>query len=120
MTSPRLDSGAGVTLIELMFALVIVGIGILTLSAVQTHSSRDVTVTSQHTRALSLAQTQVENAKVAGFDAAVSDSGVSGIYNWRREVTNAGQGLSLVRVTVAWTSQGTPRGLEVNTLLSTR
>ena len=115
-----LRAEAGVTLVELMIALVIVAVGIMALSAVQTHSSRDVTVTSQHARALSLAQAQVENARVAGFETAAADSGVSGIYNWRREITSVGTGLNRVRVTVNWTSQGGPRGLEISTLMSTR
>ncbi len=120
MTKAPRAAESGVTLVELMIALVIIGVGILTLSAVQTHSSRDVTVTAQHTRALSLAQAQVENARIAGFDAAVADSGVNGVYNWRREITSVGTGLNRVRVTVNWNAQGVPRGLEISTLMSTR
>jgi prepilin-type N-terminal cleavage/methylation domain-containing protein len=111
---------AGVTLTELMVVMVVLAIGILPIAAVQTRSNRDVFDTGQHTRALNLAQMQMEQAKSLGFDSAVSDSGLVGIYAWRTDITNVGQGLNQVRVRVSWTNQGDAQMLEINNLLSTR
>jgi Tfp pilus assembly protein PilV len=103
-----------------MIVLVILAIGILALSGVQTRSTRDVYSTGRHTRALAVAQARMEVAKTAGFNLAVSDSGVSDNFNWRTLVDSIGPGLDRVRVRVTWTDRGTPRQLELNNLLSRR
>ncbi len=111
---------AGFTLVELIVAVLLIGIGLLPIAAVQTGSTRDVVATGQHTRALSIAQGQMETTRTAGFAAAQTDSGVTGTFAWRTVVTNVSPSLLQVDVTVSWTEQGTPRTLVLNNLLSQR
>lgn len=111
---------AGFTLVELMVALVIIGIGILPIAMIQTNSTRDVVGTGQQTRALSLAQAQMEVARTAGFAAAVTDSGQTGGYTWKTNVVSLSATLVRVDVTVSWSEQGAPQSLQLHNLLSTR
>ena len=55
-------NSAGVTLIELMVVLVVVAVGVMALSAIQTRASTDVYTTGRDTRALRVAQTRIEMA----------------------------------------------------------
>jgi type IV pilus assembly protein PilV len=111
---------AGFTLVELMVALVLIGVGILPIAMIQSGSTRDVVATGQHTRALHIAQGQMEVARTAGFNGAVTDSGVAGTYTWRTNVTALSTTLRRVDVTVNWTEQGTPQTLQLHNLISTR
>lgn len=111
---------AGISLVELMVVLVIVGIGVLALSAVQTRSSTDVYSTGRQTRALQLAQTRMELARGAGFASAVSESGTSDGFQWQSVVDSAGIGLRRVRISVSWNDHGRARAIELDNLLAQR
>ena len=118
--SPKRSDVRGVTLIELMVVLVIVTIGFLTLSAVQTRSARDVTGTGLHTRAMEVGHQRMEIARAAGFEAgARNDSGTVDVFNWRCETDTVSQGLLSIAVTVTWTAQGT-QSIRLDNLVSTR
>ena len=118
---PR-DAERGVTLVELMVVLVIIAVGVLALSGVQTHSSTDVYATGRRTRALALAENQMEVARGMGYVGAVSDSGASDVYNWFTVVDSTGlpAGLHRIRVTVNWTEAGNARSVQLIDLVSTR
>jgi Tfp pilus assembly protein PilV len=103
-----------------MVVLAIFAVGVLTLAAVQMRSDSAVFRTGQATRALSLGQERIEVARAAGFGAAQSDSGTVDNLDWTTRVMSAGTGLDQIRVTVAWVESGTPRSLELNTLVSAR
>jgi Tfp pilus assembly protein PilV len=108
------------TLVELMVVLVVVAIGVLALSAVQTRSSTDVYATGRSTRALQLAQTRIEIARGAGFALAQSDSGATDGFTWRTLVDSADVGLRRVRVNVAWTEKGRVNAVQLNDLVAQR
>jgi prepilin-type N-terminal cleavage/methylation domain-containing protein len=124
MTESRRHTGPrdqdGISLIELMVVLVIVGVGILALSAVQTRSSTDVYSTGRQTRALQLAQTRMELARGAGFALAQSDSGSADGFQWQSVVDSAGIGLRRVRISVTWSDHGRPTAIELDNLLAQR
>jgi prepilin-type N-terminal cleavage/methylation domain-containing protein len=117
---PRRDDCAGVTLVELMVVLVLLGTGVLALAAVQTRSNRVVFETGQDTRALSIGQAQIEAARTAGFAGAVADSGRVDVFDWRTEVSEVEPGLHQVDVTVSWLENGGLRSLRLNTLVAER
>ncbi len=110
----------GISLVELMVVLVVVAVGVLALSGVQTRSSADVYATGRHARAVQLAQLRMEVARGAGFALAQSDSGTADGFAWRTVVDSAGIGLRRVRVTVAWTDHGAARDVRLNNLLAKR
>ena len=117
---PEPRDEAGISLVELMVVLVIVGVGVLALSAVQTRSSTDVYSTGRQTRALQLAQTRMELARGAGFALATSESGTSDGFQWQSVVDSAGIGLRRVRISVSWSDQGRARVIELDNLLAQR
>jgi type IV pilus assembly protein PilV len=116
----RYGDDAGFTLVEVMVALVVFAIGVLALSAVQTRSSDDVYSAGRRSRALELAQEQVETARAVGYDGAVSDSGLSGPLAWTSHVDSVDIDLKSVTVSVNWQEKGSPRSLQLQTLLSKR
>lgn len=113
-------SDAGFTLIELMIALVIIAVGVMTLSGVQTRSSRDVYSTGRRTNALALAEEHIEIQRAAGYANAVSDSGQTGPLAWWARVDSADIELRRVAVTVTWTEGTRPQALQLMTLMSRR
>jgi prepilin-type N-terminal cleavage/methylation domain-containing protein len=110
----------GISIIELMVVLVVVAIGVLALSAVQTRSSTEVYSTGREARALQVAQMRMEMARGAGFAQAQSDSGTTDGFAWRAVVDSADVGLRRVRVTVQWTNRTRARSIQLNTLLAQR
>lgn len=113
---------SGVTLVELMVVLVIIAVGVLALSGVQTHSSTDVYATGRRTRALALAENQMEVARGMGYVGAISDSGTSDVFTWNTQVDSAGLpgGLRRITVTVGWSETGNSRSVQLLDLVSTR
>lgn len=118
--APRNTDRAGFTLIELMIALVIISIGIIALSGVQTRSSRDVHSTGRGTRALALAEQQVEIARSSGYSGAVSDSGLVTPFAWFTRVDSVDIELRRVTVTVTWPELSGSQSLQLQTLLAAR
>lgn len=120
--APRLQpaDSRGFSLVELMVVLVVVAIGVLALSAVQTRSSTDVYATGRHTRALQVAQTRMEIARGAGFALAQADSGATDGFAWHTAVDSVDVGLRRVNVTVRWSEHGAARSVRLLNLLAMR
>jgi len=110
----------GFTLVELMVVVVFVAIGILALVLVQTNGYRDVYKTGMQTRALDVAQFQLETARSAGFALAASDSGVTGGFTWFCYVDSENVGLRKVTSTVSWTERNATRSVRLVDLVSAR
>jgi len=111
---------AGFTMVELMVAILLIAIGILPVAMVQSRSTRDVVATGQSTRALSVAQDQMEVMRTAGFSTAKIDSGYVAVFNWKTNVTSLSTTLKRVDVTVTWTNKGVSQSLQISDLLSDR
>lgn len=110
----------GFTLIELMVALVIIAVGVMTLSGIQTSSSRDVHMTGRRTNALALAEERIEIARSAGYTGAISDSGTTGPFSWTCYVDVADVELKSVTVSVGWVDKAQNQSLQLMTLLALR
>lgn len=114
------NDAAGFTLVELMIALVVIAIGVMALSGVQTRSSRDVYATGRSTRALALAQQRIEIKRAGGYAAAVTDSGQQDNFQWIAQVDSAGIDLKSIDVTVTWPEQMQTQSVRLTTLISAR
>ena len=115
----RLDR-RGFTLVEVLVVLVIIAIGIMPLALVQTRARQEVSESDRYTRAVTLAQRQLEWTKGMGFAAAASDSGYHGDLTWRTIVADVDVGLRRVAVEVAFTQGAQADTLRMASLLSLR
>ena len=118
-SAPTRD-GQGFTLVEVMIALVVIAIGVMALSGIQTRSSRDVYATGRSSRALALAQQHLETIRAGGYTAAVTDSGDQEVFHWVARVDSAGLDLKRVDVRVTWSEQMQSRDVRLTTLMSSR
>lgn len=110
----------GFTLVELLVALVVIAIGVIALSGVQTRSSRDVYSTGLQTRAIALAENHLETTRSVGYSAAASTSGQDGVFQWATQVDSVAFELKRVGVTVTWNEQARTQTIQLQTLLSAR
>ena len=72
------------------------------------------------TRALDIAQLQLETARSAGFTLAAADSGATGGFTWRCSVASVDITLRQVTSTASWTERGVTRSVRLIDLLSAR
>ena len=110
----------GFTLVEILVVLAILTIGILPLAMVQTQARHEVSKSDRFTQAITLAQSQLEQLKGAGFGNAVPDSGQVGAIQWRTNVQNISFGLDRLEVTVNWFDGVRDQTMLVSDLVSTR
>jgi len=115
-----LKKNEGVTLVEIMFVLIILALGILPIAAIQAQSHRDIYESGQRTEALSIAQLQMERARNMGFTAVTADSGAVGAFDWRTQVVPQSPSLAAVVVTVQWPEGDDTQTIQIRNLLSSR
>ena len=110
----------GFTLVEIMMVLVILSIGVLPIALIQHRARREVTESDHYTRAVTVAQAQLERIKGQGFGNAVDEVGVDGIVNWTSTITNVSFGLDQIEVTVTWQEGGDALNMTFADLVSMR
>ncbi|MEZ4389183.1 MAG: prepilin-type N-terminal cleavage/methylation domain-containing protein [Candidatus Krumholzibacteriia bacterium] len=110
----------GFTLVEVLVVMVILAIGILPLALIQTRARGEVQEADNYTRAVTIAQRQLESAKGMGFAAAAADSGVETGVIWRTAITDVDMGLRRVDVVVIFNQGSSPDTLQMASLLSMR
>lgn len=110
----------GFTLVEVLVVMVILTIGVLPLTMIQTRAGAEVRETDRYTQAVTLAQQQLEWAKGQGFGNVVPDSGLAGHVTWRTEVQAVAFGLERIEVRVIFQQGSSPDTLRVASLLSMR
>ena len=113
-------SRQGFTLVEVLVVMVILSIGILPLALVQTRARAEVQEADNYTRAVTIAQREMESAKGMGFANAVADSGFEDGIRWHTAIADVDMGLRQVDVAVIFNQGGTPDTLRVVCLLSMR
>lgn len=116
---PALDRG-GFSLTEILVVLVILTIGIVPLSMVQSRARRDVTTADHYTQAIALAQSRFEQMKGAGFGTAAADSGQAGQLRWVQTVQNVSFGLDRIGVTVTWFDGRSDQTVQMTGMVSMR
>ncbi|MBD3222273.1 prepilin-type N-terminal cleavage/methylation domain-containing protein [bacterium] len=110
----------GFTLVEVLVVMVVLSIGILPLAIVQTQARHEVQEADNYTRAVTVAQEQLEWAKGMGFEDAQPDSGQAGNVAWQTTITDVDIGLRQIDVTVFFNQGSTPDTLRVSSLVSMR
>ena len=115
----RLDR-QGFTLVEILMVLMILSVGILPVAIIQHQARREVTESDHYTRAVTVAQAQLERIRALGFGNAVNEAGVEGTVAWNSTITNLAFGLDRVEVTVVWQEGGDAVNLTFADLVSMR
>ncbi len=117
----------GFTLIEVMVAIAVLVIGLLSLISVTVSVIQGNDISKQVTTAMTLAQDQMEVLKRKSFtdgdlvQGTHSDPGnpVSSIYTRTWTVTDdASAEMKTVQVTIAWTWKGGPHNVSLNTIIA--
>jgi len=110
----------GFTLVEILMVLVILSVGVLPIALIQHRARREVTQSDIYTRAITVAQAQMERIKSQGFGNITNETGADGVINWTSTVTNVGFGLDRIEVAVTWQEGGAPMTLTFADLVSMR
>ncbi len=110
----------GFTLVEILMVLVILSVGVLPIALIQHRARHEVTEADIYTRAVTVAQAQLERLKSQGFGNIANEAGTDGPINWASTVTNVGFGLDRVEVAVTWQESGAPMTMTFADLVSMR
>lgn len=126
--SRKVSSSGGFTLLEVLFAIVILTIGLLGTAGLTTGIIRGNHFSKNITSATAAAQSQLESIKSAGYSNATAtnfpnDSVTMGGTNFTRTTTitsnSPAANMKTVSVTVSWTeSNNTSRSLNLQTILA--
>ncbi len=116
----------GFTLVEMMVAILLLGVGMMALAALTTTVTRANVQSSSRTVASSLAQERMERFRTepyatiaAGNDARMVD-GVAYSRTWTVATNDPAPGLKTVSVTVSWSTRGKPHSSTLTTILGSR
>lgn len=110
----------GFSLIEIMMVLMILTVGVLPIALIQHRARREVTEADWHTRAIAVAQMQLERLKGQGFGNIAAENGTTDNVTWAAQVTNVQFGLDRVTVTATWRNNADIETLVVSDLVSMR
>ncbi len=121
----RKRRSGGYSLVEMVAALTIFGIGVLGTMELFTTCLQSTSASLSHTQAVYLAQGLVEEVIAEGGLYASSDSGDFGQeyprHSWSYEIENTDQvGLMLLRILVTWNERGREKEFALTTLVAER
>lgn len=120
---PKPRSDAGFSLIELMIAITVLGVGILSLAGLYPLATSKVSRGDLESRATFLGQAKVEELKRIPWDELVTTADrdtVETVFvrDWDVEEDQPVVGMKRVNVTVAWNDNRGPRNVVLSSFLS--
>ena len=116
----------GFTLIEMMVAILLLGVGLMGLAALSSTVTRANVHSSARTTANALAQERIERLRTDAYDAIVNGSdvrtvdGIAYARSWDISADDPEPGLKTVVVTVTWTSRGRTHSTTLSTIRGAR
>ncbi len=122
----RRHGSRGFTLIEMMVAVLLIGVGLMGLAALSTTVTRANTQSSSLTTASAIAQERIERFRVEPYTSIEPGSdtrrldGVTYTRNWTVATNDPVQGLKTIVVTVSWTSGGQGHQTSLRTIRGSR
>lgn len=110
----------GFSLVEILMVLMILTVGVLPIALIQHRARHEVTEADWHTRAIAVAQMQVERLKAQGFGNIVAENGTTDNVTWVAQINNVAFGLDRLTVTATWRNNNAMETLTVSDLVSMR
>ena len=125
MISDLPSRGRGFSLVEMLAAIMIFGIGVMAVLEVITTALRSTTASLGYTQAVFLAQQRLEETALEAPLSPAADAGVFGPafpnHTWKREIEELeAERLYRVRVDVIWNERGRERQFTLTTLIASR
>jgi type IV pilus assembly protein PilV len=123
---PRARPGAGFTLVEVIVAIVLLGVGLMGLAALSTTVTRANVQSSSLTTATALAQERAERLRTEDYDALASGNdsrvvdNVTYTRSWVVTADDPEPGLKTVAIAVSWTTRGTTHTTRLTTIRGRR
>jgi prepilin-type N-terminal cleavage/methylation domain-containing protein len=111
---------SGFSLIEIIMVMVILTVGVLPIAMIQHRARTEVTEADWHTRAIAVAQMQLERLKGRGFGNIAAENGTTNNVTWVAQVNNVSFGLDRITVTASWRNKSDIESLTVSDLVSMR
>jgi type IV pilus assembly protein PilV len=123
---PRARRSAGFTLVEVIVAIVLLGVGLMGLAALSTTVTRANVQSSSLTTATALAQERAERLRTEDYDALASGNdsrvvdNVTYTRSWVVTADDPEPGLKTVAIAVSWTTRGTTHTTRLTTIRGRR
>ncbi len=123
---PRRAHRRGFTLVEMMVAILLIGVGLMGLAALSSTVTRANVQSASLTTASSLAQERMERFRTDAYTGIASGSdtrlqdGIVYTRTWTVTDNDPAVGLKTVTVTVSWTSRGKPHSTTLSTIRGSR
>jgi type IV pilus assembly protein PilV len=117
---------AGFTLVEVIVAIVLLGVGLMGLAALSTTVTRANVQSSSLTTATALAQERAERLRTEDYDALASGNdsrvvdNVTYTRSWVVTADDPEPGLKTVAIAVSWTTRGTTHTTRLTTIRGRR
>lgn len=124
--SARPAAGRGFTLVELMVAILLIGVGLMGLAALSTTVTRSNVQSTALTTASALAQERVERFRSESYATIANGSdtrqvdGVTYTRTWTVVADDPAPGLKTITVTVRWILRGVSRSTVLRTIRGSR
>ena len=118
-TLPKTGRPNGFSLVEMLAALVILGLALGTLYQAASGATRNARVSAEYAVATTLAESQLDAFLVTQPDEAATTQGQFGVYQWEGWVELVPEreesGIGWIRLKVSWPGEGQPRTVSLRT-----
>ena len=123
-TLPKAERQNGFSLIEMLAALVILGLALGVLYQAASGATRNARVSAEYAIATTLAESQLDAFLVTLPDEAERTQGQFGVYHWEGWVelipAREESGIAWVRLRVSWPGEEQPRSVSLRTVSKLR
>ena len=110
----------GFTFIEVMIAMVVLGVGLLAIASMQITAIKGNGQASDITTATALIEEKLSGYKAMAYEDINDEEGEDGIFSWTTTVENniPANGLKTITVKSSWTAEGDAHSLAFATVVS--
>ena len=120
-TLPKSGRQNGFSLVEMLAALVILGLALGVLYQAASGATRNARVSAEYAIATTLAESQLDAFLVSQPDESERTQGQFGVYRWEGWVElipeREASGIGWVRLRVSWPGEGQPRSISLRTAM---